>query len=168
VLRAVYGHLHGKDMTTPNPEHVKRLIKVINSAPYFQLLSMKMLEIGIGYSATEINLTDKHLNPFGGAHGGVFSSIIDSAASWALFYGVEDENAGLASVNLNLNYLSPIKEGKLIAEGRQIKLGKTLGYALCNVNDAAGKLLAHGTLTVMIMPGKAPAVGPPSIKKFVD
>jgi uncharacterized protein (TIGR00369 family) len=155
-------------MTTPNPEHIKRLIRVINNAPYFQLLSMKILEIGIGFSVTEINLMDKHLNPFGGAHGGVFSSIIDSAASWALFYGVEDENAGLASVNLNLNYLSPIKEGKLIAEGRQIKLGKTLGYALCKVSDTAGKLLAHGTLTCMIIPGKAPAVVPPSIKKFVD
>jgi uncharacterized protein (TIGR00369 family) len=155
-------------MTTPNPEHVKRLISVINNSPYFQLLSMKMLEIGIGYSVTEINLTDKHLNPFGGAHGGVFSSIIDSAASWALFYGVEDENAGLASVNLNLNYLSPAKEGKLIAEGRQIKLGKTLGYALCKVSDTTGKLLAHGTLTVMIIPGIAPAVKPPSIKKFLD
>ena len=96
------------------------------------------------------------------------SSIIDSAASWALFYGIEDENAGLTSVNLNLNYLSPVKEGKLVAEGRQIKLGNTLGYGICQVSDTGGKLLAYGTLTVMILPGKAPAISPPSIKKFLD
>ncbi len=151
-----------------NPEHVKKLIKVINIAPYFQLLSMRICELGLGYSISEIDIADEHFNPFGGVHGGVYSSIIDSAASWALFYGVEDETAGLTSVNLNLNYLSPVKEGKLIAEGRQIKLGKTLGYALCKVSDTAGKLLAHGTLTVMIIPGKAPAVRPSSIKKFLD
>jgi len=151
-----------------NPEHVEKLIKAINIAPYFQLLSMRICELGLGYSISEIDIADEHLNPFGGVHGGVFSSIIDSAASWALFYGIEDETAGLTSVNLNLNYLSPVKEGKLIAEGRQIKLGKTLGYAFCKVSDTAGKLLAHGTLTVMILPGKAPAVKPLSIKKFLD
>ena len=151
-----------------NPKHVEKLINAINIAPYFQLLSMRICELGLGYSISEIDIADEHLNPFGGVHGGVFSSIIDSAASWALFYGIEDENAGLTSVNLNLNYLSPVKEGKLIAEGRQIKLGKTLGYAFCKVSDTAGKLLAHGTLTVMILPGKAPSVKPLSIKKFLD
>ena len=151
-----------------NPEHVKKFIEKINNAPYFQLLSMRICELGLGYSISEIDIADEHFNPFGGVHGGVFSSILDSAASWALFYAIEDENAGLTSVNLNLNYLSPVKEGKLIAEGRQIKLGKTLGYAYCKINDTAGKLLAHGTLTVMILPGKAPTIKPPSIKKFLD
>jgi uncharacterized protein (TIGR00369 family) len=155
-------------MTTPNPEHVNRLISVINNAPYFKLLSMKILEIGIGYSVTEINLTDKHLNPFGGVHGGVFSSIIDSAASWAFFYAIEDETAGITSVDLKLNYLAPAVSGKMIAKGRQIKLGKTLGYADARVKDKDGKLLAHGTLTVMIIPGKAPIADPPFPPKFIE
>ena len=151
-----------------NPEHVEKLIEAINSAPYFQLLSMGMRELGLGYSISEVDIAEKHLNPFGGVHGGVFSSIIDSAASWALFYGIEDENAGLTSVDLNLNYLSPAIKGKLIAEGHQIKLGKTLGYADCRVTDASGILLAHGTSTVMILPGKALTIGPPFPKKFLD
>ena len=155
-------------MPTPNPEHVHRLIDVINNAPYFQLLSMEILEIGIGYAVAEINLTDKHLNPFGGVHGGVFSSIIDSAASWAFFYAVEDETAGITSVDLKLNYLAPAVSRKMIAKGHQIKLGKTLGYADARVNDENGKLLAHGTLTAMIIPGKAPIADPPFPPKFVE
>jgi hypothetical protein len=43
-------------MGTPNPEHVRRLITVINSAPFFQLLSMKIQNIGVGYCVTEIDL----------------------------------------------------------------------------------------------------------------
>ena len=155
-------------MKTPNPEHVERLISVINRAPYFQLLSMKIAEIGVGYSVAEIDLEDKHLNPFGGTHGGVFSSIIDSAASWALFYGIEDENAGLTSVDLNINYLSPPTSGVMIAKGFQLKLGKKLGFADCRVQEKTGKLLAHGTLTVMILPGKAPPTDPPFPSKFLD
>jgi len=151
-----------------NPGHVQRLVQTINAAPYFQLLSMRIREMGLGYSVVEINVSEKHLNPFGGVHGGLFSSIIDSAASWALFYSIEDETAGLTSVDLNLSYLSPGIGGKLIAEGKQIKLGRTLGYADCKVTDANEKLLAFGTLTVMVLPGKAPVVDPPCPGKFLQ
>jgi uncharacterized protein (TIGR00369 family) len=151
-----------------NPDHVQRLVQSINAAPYFQLLSMKIRELGLGYSIVEIDVSENHLNPFGGVHGGLFSSIIDSAASWALFYGIEDETAGLTSVDLNLSYLSPGIGGKLIAKGSQIKLGRTLGYADCKVTDANEKLYAFGTLTVMILPGKAPILDPPCPGKFLQ
>ena len=155
-------------MRQVNPDHVQKLVETINSSPYFQLLSMKIHDLGVGYSVAEVDVSRKHLNPFDVVHGGLFSSIIDSAASWALFYGIEDEAAGLTSVDLNLNYLSPVTEGKLIAEGRQIKLGRTLGHADCRVKDANGKLCAHGKLTAMVLAGKAPVIGPPCPRKFVQ
>lgn len=150
-----------------NPDHVQRLVQTINAAPYFQLLSMRIREMGLGYSVVEIDVSEKHLNPFGGVHGGLFSSIIDSAASWALFYGIEDETAGFTSVDLNLSYLSPGIRGKVIAEGREIKLGRTLGYAECKVTDVNEKLLAFGTVTVMVLSGKAPVLDPPCPGKFL-
>ena len=155
-------------MKIPNPEHIARLADVINSSPYFKLISMKIREIGKGYSLFEIDLNKKHLQPFGLAHGGVFAALIDTAASWALFYGIEDQNAGLTSVDLKLNYLAPAVSGKLIAKGRQIKIGKTLGYAEARVTDETGKILAHGTSTIMILQGKAPAADPPLPPKFTE
>ena len=116
----------------------------------------------------EIDLSEEHLNPFGGVHGGLFSSIIDSAASWALFYGIEDETAGLTSVDLNLRYPAPGTGGRLIARGRQVKLGRTLEYADCKVTDENEKLLAFGTLTVMVLPGKASGMDSPSPEKFLQ
>ena len=68
-----------------NPEHIKVLIKLINRGPYFELLSMEVREIGIGYSVVEVNLDKKHMNPFGAIHGGVYSSIIDTAAYWSAY-----------------------------------------------------------------------------------
>lgn len=155
-------------MKTPNPEHVERLVSVINSSPYFALISMKIREIGIGYSLFEVDLGERHLQPFGLVHGGVFASIIDSAASWAIFYGIEDENGGLTSVDLKLNYLAPAVSGKLTARGRQITLGKTLGYAEAQVTDERGKIIAHGTSTVMIIPGNMPVLQPPFPPKFLQ
>lgn len=155
-------------MKNPNPEHVERFISVINSSPYFQLLSMKVCEVGIGYCFLEIDLEKKHLQPFGIVHGGVFASVIESVTSWAIFYGVEDENDGLTTIDLKLNYLSPAVSGKAVAEGRQIKLGNTLGYAEGQVKDENGKLIAHGTSTLLILPGGAPVADPPFPPKFLQ
>ena len=155
-------------MKTPNPEYIKRIRQIVSGSPYFELLSMKLVEAGVGHSLIEIDLAKKHLQPFGTVHGGVFSSIIDAAAFWAVYPAIEDPSAGMTTVDLKLNYLAPAKSGKLIARGRQIKLGRTLGYAEARVVDQNEKVLAHGTSTVIILPGKALKGDPPLPPKFVD
>ena len=149
-----------------NLEYIKRVNQLVNRSPYFELLSMKIKDVGQRFSVLEIDLGEKHLQPFGLVHGGVFASIIDAAAFWALFYEIEDQNAGATTVDLKLNYLAPAASGKLIAKGRQIKLGKTLGYAEAFVTDAKGKILAHGTSTLIILSGKGLASDPPLPPKF--
>jgi uncharacterized protein (TIGR00369 family) len=155
-------------MRKVNPGHVEKLIAALNAAPYYRLIPITVRELGYGYSVAEIALTERHHNNYGEVHGGVLSALVDTAASWALFYGVEDEDAGITSVSLNLGFLSPATGGRLVATGRQIKLGRTLGHAACDVTDSNGKRVAHGTLTVMVLPGKAPPVHPPSTPKFLD
>ena len=143
-------------------------MSVINSSPYFQLLSMKVLEIGFGYSILEIDLEKKHFQPFGIVHGGVLASVIESVTSWAIFYGIENENDGLTTIDLKLNYLSPAISGKAIATGRQIKLGNTLGYAEGHIENEDGKMIAHGTSTLMVLSGEAPVANPPFPPKFLQ
>ena len=154
-------------MKTPNSEYIEKVNKLVNQSPYFELLSMKIRDVGIGFSVLEIDLAKKHLQPFGFVHGGVFASIIDAAAFWAIFYEIEDSNTGVTTVDLKLNYLAPAVSGRLIAKGRQLKLGKTLGYAEAEVNDVNGKLLAHGTSTVILLPGKGLTSDPPLPAKFI-
>ena len=134
-----------------NPAYAKEVCRIASECPYFQLQSMNLLELDIGHSLLEIDLSEKHLQPFGVVHGGVFSTIIDAAAFWAVYPEV-DENLGMTTVDLNLNYLAPATTGKLIAKGMCIKLGKTLGLGAAKVTDENGKMLAHGTSTLMVIP----------------
>ena len=150
-----------------NAAYIKRVNQLVNRSPYFKLLSMKIRDVGRGFSILEIDLSEKHLQPFGMVHGGVFASIIDAAAFWALFYDIEDQKAGATTVDLKLNYLAPAASGKLIAKGRQIKLGKTLGYAEAEVTDVNEKILAHGTSTLIILAGKGLDTDPPLPPKFI-
>ena len=153
-------------MKNPNPEYIERVNRLVNRSPFFELLSMKIIDVGPGFSVVEIELSQKHLQPFGFVHGGVFAAIVDAAAFWAVFYQIENQNAGATTVDVKLNYLAPAVSGKLIAKGRQIKLGKTLGYAEAEVSTESGKLLAHGTSTLILLPGKGLTSDPPLPSKF--
>ena len=134
-----------------NPEYAKIIKSATNDCPYFRLQSMKIIDFDIGTSHLEIEVQGKHLQPFGIVHGGVFSTIIDAAVFWSVF-GEVDENVGMTTVDLNVNFLAPTASGKLIARGRRIKLGKTIGLGEAEVTDEEGRILAHGTSTVIIMP----------------
>ena len=135
-----------------NQEYVSAVCRTVNQCPYFQLISMAITELGEGTSVMEISLEEKHLQPFGMVHGGVFSSLIDASAFWAV-YPLLDEGLGLTTVEMKLNYLSPILKGKMVAKGQCLKLGKTLALGQSEIHDQEGRLLAHGTATMMVLSG---------------
>jgi uncharacterized protein (TIGR00369 family) len=139
-------------MNSLNPDHIRAVIAYINKSPYFKHLSMTVKDIGKGYSVVELNLANEHLNPFGGIHGGAYASVIDTATYWATYCEVE-EKAGLISIDLKIDYLAPIQEGIIIAEGKRIKIGKSMCLAEATAKDKNGKWLAHGTSKMMVTPG---------------
>jgi uncharacterized protein (TIGR00369 family) len=77
-----------------------------------------------------------------------------------------DEGKWLTIVEMKLNFLAPARAGKLVAEGRRIKLGRTLGLGEARVEDEEGKLLAYGIGTFMILPGQGLSQSFPP--KFLD
>ncbi len=139
-------------MKTINQEHIKAVLDLINQGPYFKLLSMEVCELRPGYCKVEVDLNIKHLNPFGGIHGGVYASIIDTAAYWAVYCDLE-EDVGLISIDLKVDNLAAVKEGKLVVEGKKIKIGRSICSSEATVRDINGKLLAHGTSKQMITKG---------------
>jgi uncharacterized protein (TIGR00369 family) len=155
-------------MRTPNPKHLKRMMTLFSSSPVFSLLNMVIREVTPDSSLVTMDLETKHHHPFGYVHGGIIATIIDTAAFWAVYYSLEDETAGLISIDLKLNFLAPVSFGRLDARGRKIKLGGRLGYSSVEVVDEDGVLIAHGTSTLMVLPGKAYSLDPPVPSKFLD
>jgi uncharacterized protein (TIGR00369 family) len=135
-----------------NPEWLEKVRAMRAANTYFKLLSMDIAEVSWGEALLEIELGPQHLQPYGTVHGGVISSLIDSAGFWAV-YSMLPQGTEAATVEMKLNYLAPARKGRLLCQGRCIKLGRTLGLAEARVSDDAGELIAHGTVTLMIIPG---------------
>ncbi|MCG6879004.1 MAG: PaaI family thioesterase, partial [Deltaproteobacteria bacterium] len=88
----------------------------------------------------------------GGIHGGVYASVIDTAAYWSVYCELE-EKVGLISIDLKIDYLAPIRDGVILTKGRSIKIGRSMCLAEATASDANGKWLAHGTSKMMVTKG---------------
>lgn len=138
-----------------NPEHVKAMMAFSDNIPCVQLLDIKVIELWVGGCRIELDLARKHMNPYNGPYGGVYASLVDTATWWAI-YAEMDEDVGYTTLDLHLDNLSTVPSGKLIAEGRTVKLGRTICLAEAFVRDEAGKLLVHGTSKLMVTPVRPP------------
>ena len=85
-----------------------------------------------------------------GLNGGVLASLIDTATFWAVFLRLPEDD-GLVNVDLKLNYLKPVRDGHLRAEGRCLRAGRQVSYAEASVFDDGDELVAHGTSTLGVV-----------------
>ena len=148
---------------TPNPAYLRAIQDSVRDAPYPNLIGMRITALAFDSCRIELELAERHLQPFGIVHGGVLATLIDTATFWAGFLRLP-EDAGLVNVDLKLNYLKPVSSGYLHADGRCLRAGKQLSYTEASVFDQAGDLVAHGTSTLMALPGKGLKLG---VAKFL-
>ncbi|MCD7873636.1 MAG: PaaI family thioesterase [Acidaminococcaceae bacterium] len=148
-------------MKKVNPEYARAIMEIANRDPYLKLLGMKICELDYGYCRVETQLDTSLNNPFGSLHGGVFSSILDTATFWVLYCCI-GENDGITTLDLQVNNLAAINSGTIIVEGRLIRMGRTIGLAEGTLKDENGRLLAQGTSKMFVLPGLQ------SIDKVVD
>jgi uncharacterized protein (TIGR00369 family) len=149
-----------------NPAYVHAVRETVNNSPFFRHLSMTIREMGSGCAVVELAVDIEHRQAFGYVHGGVYAAAIDTAAFWSVF-GELAEGTGITTVDLKVNYLAPVRTGKLTAAGQRIKMGKTLGLAEATVKDGQGRVVAHGTSTLIVRPGFGLEGGPPLPPKFL-
>ncbi|MFX0122732.1 MAG: PaaI family thioesterase [Candidatus Hodarchaeota archaeon] len=112
-------------------------------------MGIKLNEFRYGEAFLELEVKDKHIQLHGVAHGGVLAAMIDAAGALAAVTQIEGPNSA-TTIEMKINYLSSAKKGKILAHGRCIKLGKTIGVSEATITDTEKKLIAHGIVTVML------------------
>ena len=142
-----------------NPVYAERLFHIINTSAFPNHMKMRIKQISIDGSTFELEPAQFRMQLFGTIHGGNLATAIDSATFWACYFSLENDNDGLTSIDLKLNYLAPAFDDLVSCQGRLIKAGKTISYAEATAVDSKGKILAHGTSTLMRLPGKGLKTG---------
>ena len=143
-----------------NPAYVEALKDMVKNSPYPSHMQMTLDQIALDAAEVGIKLAECHLQPYGIVHGGVVATIIDTATFWAAFLRLP-EDSGLVNVDLKLNYLQSVIDGKLTARGTCIRSGRSICYSEASVYNENDSLIAHGTSTLMVLSEKGLKVGVP-------
>jgi uncharacterized protein (TIGR00369 family) len=114
-------------------------------------LGFRLTEVSRGAALFEAEPGPHLLNPLGTVHGGFALTLIDSAAGCAL-HTLLGAGIGYATLETKANFTSAIREdsGIVRAEGRVVTQGRQIATAEASILSNRGKVLAHGTSTLMI------------------
>ncbi|MEL6307130.1 MAG: PaaI family thioesterase [Chloroflexota bacterium] len=97
-----------------------------------------------------------HYNPIGTVHGGVLSTLMDSALGCAV-HSALDAGVGYTTVQLNINLIRAVTvdTGRLTCVGTVSHLGRSMATAKSDIRDKNGKLYAESTTTCYIFQPKS-------------
>jgi uncharacterized protein (TIGR00369 family) len=90
----------------------------------------------------------------GTLHGGVLCDIADAAMGMALA-SLLAEGETFTTLELKINFLRPVWNGRLRALGRVVRPGRTISLVQCDVLDDEERLVARASSTCMTLRGAA-------------
>jgi uncharacterized protein (TIGR00369 family) len=123
-----------------------------NETGIAKLIGFRMTSMEPDRAVVEFEPGPEHSNPMGTLHGGVLCDIADAAMGMAWIAGLA-EGESFATIELKINFLRPVWSGKLTAEGKVIRRGRSVGYSECEIRDEAGRLVAKSSSTCMTLRG---------------
>ena len=124
--------------------------------PIAELIGLEAARVENGEAVMELEAGERHSNPMGTLHGGILCDLADAAMGMAYFSQLE-QGESFTAPELKINYLRPFWTGRLIAHGRVVSRGKTVGMTECDVKDDQGRLIAKATSTCLTLRGDAAA-----------
>ncbi|MER5470633.1 PaaI family thioesterase [Streptomyces sp. NPDC002935] len=121
--------------------------------PISATLGITLEEVEHGRVVFALVPGEEHYNPIGSVHGGIFATLLDSAAGCAV-QSVLPQGTGYTSLDLTVKFLRPVTvdTGKVRAVGTVLNSGRRTALAQAELFDGADRLLAHTTSSCLLFP----------------
>ena len=119
--------------------------------PVMHLIGMAGMEVEEGSVTVYLDPQEFHYNPLGSMHGGVLSTLLDTAAACSVHTTLA-AGVGYTSLDLNVKFLRPVtmSTGRIRCQGAVLQRGRRTALAEARMTDAQGRLIAHATSSCLI------------------
>lgn len=133
---------------------LEQLRALINTgAGVSELLGMTVETLEPGRVVLSLKTAPAFGNPLGTLHGGIMSTLLDSAMACAVHTSLP-EGASYTTLELKVNFIRavPTDGVQLTCEGTTVHMGRKVATTEGRILDGGGRLVAHGTSTCMVFP----------------
>ncbi len=124
----------------------------VPASPLINTLDFSIGEIEEGKVSFVLEPKEFHYNPNGSVHGGVITSVLDSAMGCTL-HSKLPQGMVYTTLELKVNFLKRVHTGSgtLVAEGKIIHLGGTTALLEAALKDREGAIYAYSVSTCLII-----------------
>ncbi|MBX7073559.1 MAG: PaaI family thioesterase [Pirellulales bacterium] len=143
---------------TLEPFSKQGVLDFANALPFFNLIGLKIVDVGDGYSKAEITYRNDLCQPAGILHGGMIATLVDTGIAHALlmtdaFRRNSEVGGTMVSVDLRIKYFRPVSEGIITCVSKIPRLGRHIIHGESIVTSADGKEVARGdSIYMMVVP----------------
>ena len=118
---------------------------------WMETLGAWIAEAEPGRVVVELDAGPKHRHGGGVVQGGVITQIADAAMGMSLAT-LQDDHVWNTTIELKINFLRPMVEGRLRAIGRVVEIKQSLLFGEADVVDDQGRLIARASSTCLAVP----------------
>jgi 1,4-dihydroxy-2-naphthoyl-CoA hydrolase len=140
------------------PENVIEMINA-NLGGFNNGLGLRFIKATPNEYVAEIDIDERHLQPYGLVHGGVYAAMIETLCSTGAALTVWEENKHTVGLENSTSFLRAVRSGRLRCTARPLVLGKRSHVWEAHVHDDRDRLVATGRVRLMVLEPGAAAAG---------
>ncbi|WP_200826354.1 PaaI family thioesterase [Microbacterium timonense] len=120
--------------------------------PALETLGINPLQVGAGWIEFELMPQEWHYNPLGSVHGGVLSTLADTALGCAV-HSMLPAGTRYTSLDLTIKFTraATVDSGPLRCRGELVSIGRRTATAEARTTDSRGRIIAHATTTCLLI-----------------
>ncbi len=120
--------------------------------PIAETLGFRLVEASRGRAVFECEPAEFHYNPIGIVHAGLAMTLMDSAMGLAFVTTIEG-GVGWTTLELKANFTRALtaETGVVRCVGSVVYPGRRVSTTEARIEDAQGRLCAHGTSTILVL-----------------
>lgn len=99
-------------------------------------------------------IDERHLQPHGIVHGGVYASVIETCCSIGAALAAPPGKV-VVGVENHTSFLRPVRAGHLLARAKPIQAGRRAQLWECDIADTSQRLIATGRVRLMCVDAEA-------------
>jgi len=132
--------------------------------PFLRTLGVSLTEIGERHAVMRVRVDARHENYFGGVHGGLIATLVDTVCFFPR--PLLPSGRAVTTASLSVSYVRAPELGDVLtARSELLHLGRRTASLTARVEDAAGRLLAHGSATLLVLDQAAAAPAAPVTRR---
>lgn len=119
-------------------------VNLQGESAFMRILGLSFEEMGSSRVVASFETGPDHHQPWGLVHGGVFTAVIETAATTGAYHAVKDNGQLAVGVNNVTDFMRPHRQGRLEVVAEPLQQGKSQQLWQVVITREDGKVVARG------------------------